>query len=92
MVRHMKVLRGMLVFRRIAAADMTTNKTHSEMDPTVPYLQTILAAGSARLNVTDLIKMSTGWLWHHGLVTSLSDTRGQIEPPWRLLPRPMRPA
>ena len=62
MVRRMEVLRGMLVFRRIAAADMTTNKTHSKMDPTVSYLQTVLAAGSARLNVSDLVKVSAGSL------------------------------
>src|SRR5712692_5371534 len=64
MAGRVKVLRGVFVLRGIAAADVATGEAHSQMDPAVLHSQTLFAAGSARLDVSDLIEVCAGWLWH----------------------------
>lgn len=60
----MKVLGGVLVFRRIAAANVSALQAQSQVDPTVPHFQALLAAMSAWRDLPDLIKVRTRF---HGL-------------------------
>jgi hypothetical protein len=54
----MKVFGGVLIFRLIAATDVTATHAESQVNPGVAHFQTFLAAiGSARFNIFDLIEM-----------------------------------
>ena len=52
-----KVLRGMFVFRAIAAADMPAGLAQTQVHPRVANLQTILAPTRARLDLSYLVQM-----------------------------------
>jgi hypothetical protein len=60
----------MLVFRRVAAADVSTNEALAQMHPGVANFQTILAAVCAGGDISYLVKMSTRLC--HLLLPSLS--------------------
>jgi hypothetical protein len=59
MMARLKVLSGMLIFRRIAASNMAAGKTHSQMNPGITCLQTLFAAIRAWRDVPSLIEMCT---------------------------------
>ena len=52
------VFRRVLIFRRVAAANVTANKTESQVHPAVARFQTLLAAARMGLHIPDLIQMS----------------------------------
>jgi hypothetical protein len=54
-----KMLGGVLVFRRIAAAHMATAQTHPQVHPTVAHFQAFFAAFAIWLYALDLIEMGT---------------------------------
>jgi hypothetical protein len=58
-VRGVEVFGGMLVFRRIAAANMPAFETEAQVYPRVPDSQTILAAIRAGRDWSYLVKMCT---------------------------------
>jgi hypothetical protein len=64
-VGGMKVLGGVLVFRRVAAADVAADKAEAEVDPAVARLEAILATVRARGDIVDLVEMGAG-LVHGG--------------------------
>jgi len=53
----MEVRSGVLILRGIAAADMTADQAHPQVDPAIASAQAILAALCARRDVPDLIKV-----------------------------------
>ena len=53
----MKVLRGMLVLRRIAAANVAAGAAEPQMDPGVSHFEALFAAVGFRLHVEDLLKV-----------------------------------
>jgi len=55
MIRGAEVLRGVLVFGRIAAADVPAGEALSEVDPGIYHLEALLAPFGARLHVPDLV-------------------------------------
>jgi hypothetical protein len=55
----MKMLRGMLILRAIAAADVPARFAKTQMHPLITNLQAILAALRARRDFTHLIEMNT---------------------------------
>ena len=59
MVRGVEVFGGVLVFRRIAAANMPAFETEAQVYPRVPDSQTILAAIRAGRDWSYLVKMCT---------------------------------
>jgi hypothetical protein len=66
----------MLVFRRVATADMPTGQAQPEMQPGVSHAQTLLTALGARAYSFDVFEMRTG----HGSLQAMSSgertTRG----------------
>ena len=58
-VGRVEMLGRMLVFRRVAAADVSTNEALAQMYPGVASFQTILAAICTGRNLSYLIKMGT---------------------------------
>jgi hypothetical protein len=52
-----KMLRGVFVFRRIAASHMAAFQAHSEVNPGVTHLQAFFASGSARANILYGVEM-----------------------------------
>ena len=61
-VSVVEVFGGVLIFRRIAAADVTTAQTQAEVDPGIAHFQALLTSFCVRLHIMDLIEMGT--LWH----------------------------
>jgi hypothetical protein len=59
MMRGMKMFGGMLVLGTVAAADVSTFKAETEVNPSVTHFETFLAAGTARLNLANLVKVRT---------------------------------
>ena len=57
MAGGVKVPGGVLVGRRVAAADMPADEAHAQMDPPIPRFQTILAALSAGCYFLNLVQM-----------------------------------
>jgi hypothetical protein len=55
MLGAMKVLSGVLVFRRIAAAHVPARQTEAKMHPPIASLQALFASSSVGLNILDLI-------------------------------------
>jgi hypothetical protein len=55
----MKVFGGVLVLRGVAAADMSANQAHSQMDPGVAHPYAVLTLVRLGLAKLDLIKVST---------------------------------
>jgi hypothetical protein len=58
----MKVLGGMFIFGRIAAADVAAFQTQAQVNPGVAHFQTFLAAFGMRAHLANLIEVRT--LWH----------------------------
>ena len=58
-VGRVEMLGGMLILRIVAAADMTTDETETQMHPGITYFQAILAAIGARCDLSYLVKMTT---------------------------------
>jgi hypothetical protein len=59
MFGRVEMLGGMLILRIVAAADMTTDETDTQMHPCIPDSQTILAAIGAGCDLSYLVKMTT---------------------------------
>jgi hypothetical protein len=59
MLGLVKVLGGVLVFRRVAAADMAAFQTQSQVDPRVVHFEALLAAFAARIDLLNFILMGT---------------------------------
>jgi hypothetical protein len=57
MFRFVKVLGRMLILRRVATADLATNKTHAEVNPHVAHLNALLTLMLVRSPDFDLIQM-----------------------------------
>jgi hypothetical protein len=57
MVDRMKMLGGVLVLRRIAAADFAARQAQAQVHPFVADLQALFAAFGVRLDRLDLIEM-----------------------------------
>jgi hypothetical protein len=66
MFRLVKVLGGVLVLGRVAAADVAADKTFPQVDPGVAHLEALLAAFAAGPDLTNLFYVRTGCLfvWH----------------------------
>jgi hypothetical protein len=58
-IRCVKMLRRMLVFGRIAAADVPANEAYAQMHPGIAGLQAILTSVRAGGNVSNLIEVCT---------------------------------
>ena len=56
----MKMVRGMLVGRLIAAAHMAARQTHAQMHPMAADFETIFAARGAGNDIVDLVEVCTG--------------------------------
>src|SRR5262249_9346627 len=56
-VRAVEVLGGVLVLRRIAAADVAAGEAEPEVDPAVPHLEALLATVGVRGDVADLVQV-----------------------------------
>jgi hypothetical protein len=57
----MKMFRGVLVFRAVAAAYMTTLQAQAQMHPGVARAQAVFTTVGAGRDVFDLIQMSTNF-------------------------------
>ena len=57
MLRRVKMLGGVFVFRIIAAADVPTDQAQPQMDPRIAHLQAFLAALAAGMDVTNFTEM-----------------------------------
>jgi hypothetical protein len=55
----LEVLAGVLIFRGVAAADVSAGETEAKMHPTVAYLQALLASLGLGLNGLDFLAVST---------------------------------
>jgi hypothetical protein len=55
-----KVLGGVFVLRRIAAADVAAGEAQAQVDPGVAHLQTFFAAFGLRFYVVNLVEVRTG--------------------------------
>ena len=64
MLRSVKVLGGVFVFGRIAAAYVAALEAQTEMNPRVTHFQTFLAPRSARMNFVNCIEMCANWNSH----------------------------
>jgi hypothetical protein len=62
MLGLVKVLGGMLVLGRVAAANVTADQTFPQVDPGIAHLQTLFAAFAARFNLADFLYVRTGCL------------------------------
>jgi len=61
MLGLVKVFRGMFVFRRVAATDVTASEAFPQMDPGIAHLQTLLAALAAWFYWPDFSQVGTAW-------------------------------
>jgi hypothetical protein len=59
MIGRVEMLGGMLILRIVAAADMSTDETDTQMHPGVPHFQALLAAIGARGDLSYLVKVMT---------------------------------
>lgn len=59
MFRFVKVLGRVLVLRRIATADLPTNKAHAEVNPRIAHLNALFTHMLVRCPYFDLIKVRT---------------------------------
>lgn len=57
MLRRMEVLRGVVVWRVVAAADVPAFQAFAQMHPPRSDLEAIFAAGGAWFDVLDVIEM-----------------------------------
>ncbi len=55
----MEVLRGMLIFRRIATADMPASEAQAKVHPLIAPFETLLTTSGTWFYVLDLIEMRT---------------------------------
>jgi hypothetical protein len=58
-LRLVKMFGGVFILLRVAAADMSADQAHSQMDPRVAHLHAILTLVRLGLTKFDLIKVST---------------------------------
>jgi len=58
-MRRVKMLRRVLVFGRIAAADVPTDEAYAQVHPGIAGLQALLTTVRAGGNVSDLVEMRT---------------------------------
>src|SRR4029077_305955 len=72
----MEVLGGVLVLRRVAAADVAAGEAEPEVDPGVAHLQALLATPSVGFDVLDLIQVRT-WGRRHRFTSQVSLRRPQ---------------
>jgi hypothetical protein len=59
MLRTMEMFGGVLVFGRVAAADMAARQTQAQMHPFIAALQTFLTPCAGWRNILNLIEMRT---------------------------------
>jgi hypothetical protein len=72
MPRGVKMFSGMLVFGTVTAADVATSKAKPQMDPGIAHFEALLAAGAARLNLANCVKMRAFNAQAHHLLFGLS--------------------
>jgi hypothetical protein len=77
MTRHVEVLSGVLILRRIAASHVAASHAQSKMNPRIAHLQALFAPVSVRADITNRIEMST---FGHGvtLLVLKSDRKFRI--------------
>jgi hypothetical protein len=59
MLARMEVLGSMLIFGRIATADVPATQAQAKVHPPVAHLQTLFTTSGMRFDVLDLIEMRT---------------------------------
>jgi hypothetical protein len=59
MLGLMKVLGGVFVFGRVAAADMSANEAFPQVNPGIAHLQALLAAFAAGLDLANFLYVRT---------------------------------
>ena len=59
MVGRVEMLGGVLILRRVAAADMPAFETEAQVNPRIPDSQTILTAIRAGCHLSYLVEMGT---------------------------------
>ena len=74
MLGLVKMLGGVLVLRRVAAANMPTGQTEAQMHPAISGFQTVLTSIGARRDVTYLVEVAT--LLCHMFLFSFLDAPG----------------
>jgi hypothetical protein len=57
----MEMLGGVLILRRVAAADVAAFQTQAQVNPGVAHFQAFLAAVRVRFHRTDLIEVRASW-------------------------------
>src|SRR5919198_5748417 len=60
-----EMLGGMLVLRRVTAADVPANEALAQVDPRLSRFQAVLAAVRARRHIPDLVQVRAGYRRHH---------------------------
>ncbi len=60
MFRAMEMLRGVLVFRRVTATNVTAFQTKAQVYPAITRLQALLASPCVRSDLLNLVEMFTG--------------------------------
>ena len=73
MFRRVEVFRGVLVFRRVAAADMAAGHAEPQVNPSVADFQTVFTAVGARRDFANLIEMSAVHSFSNYLSTDFAD-------------------
>jgi hypothetical protein len=63
---YAKMLRGVSIWRLIAATDVAASAADAQMQPGIAQFQALLAPRSARNNITDLREMFTEY--RHGVI------------------------
>jgi hypothetical protein len=67
MIGLMKVFGGVLVFRGVAASDVSAYEAEAKMHPSVADCETFFAPGSTRLHFAYFFQVSAFLLWHGSL-------------------------
>ena len=70
MLRSMKMLRGMLIFGTVAAADMAAGQAEAEMNPGIPDFEAVLAPIGAGFHFLDF--SDVGALGHFRFLSNVS--------------------
>jgi hypothetical protein len=72
MIGRVEMFGGMLILRIVAATDMSTDETDTQVHPGITHFQALLAAIGARCDLSYLVKMTTG-LCHMFLLSFLCE-------------------
>ena len=59
MLRGVKMFGRVCILRGIAAPDVSADEAFAQMNPAIAHLEALLASLCARLNVLNLVQMST---------------------------------